>query len=80
MYVSNLKGGVQIKFQESLYDHRCTKTYGSQKIFFYRCTHSLDKTCPATLLVFNKQLYCYLMEHNHELRKDDQQVQTIKKT
>lgn len=69
MYVSNVKGGVQVEFEGHLYDHRCSKTVDGQKAFIYRCNQAQNKNCMASVIVYNKLLYVViggaLEGHNH---------------
>lgn len=66
MYVSNVKGGVQVEFEGHLYDHRCSKTVNGEKAFIYRCNQAQLKNCMSSIIVYNKLLYPVVgEEHNH---------------
>lgn len=66
MYVSNVKGGVQVEYEGHLYDHRLSKTVNGQKTFIYRCNQAQDKNCMTSVIVYNKLLYPIKSEgHNH---------------
>lgn len=65
MYVSNVKGGVQVEFQGHLFDHRFSKTVNDRKAFIYRCNQAQKKNCVATVIVYDKTLYEIPGSGNH---------------
>lgn len=65
MYVSTIKDGLKVEFQEHLFDLRYSRFNNQDKIFFYRCTQANKTQCPALVIICRKQLFVVNCKHNH---------------